>query len=235
MATHGYDLRRLIRGLVSERGLFPQQSLGGRGRCAPPVALRRRPRSPLDARCNWRPRFGWRPSIPRACPPTSVSEPFEKRIQALEESARSLASSFTTSSGDAQIGVAEALLFSNGKRIAGELLNDGPDRLVGRLEHDRPAGRGGRPGRPQCALPRRPMTKRFDFECVPRRSHRPARRRPPPARLGPAHRLRIPIQSLTAIGPKTQDSNPDANSARGRQSTCPRLDAERFAGRPSMP
>ena len=30
--------------------------------------------------------------------------------------------------------MAEALLFSNGKRIAGDLLADGPDRLVGRLK-----------------------------------------------------------------------------------------------------
>ena len=36
---------------------------------------------------------------------------------ALEESGRALASSFATSGGDSQIGVAEALLFSNGKKI----------------------------------------------------------------------------------------------------------------------
>ena len=30
--------------------------------------------------------------------------------------------------------MAEALLFSNGKKITGDLLADGPDRLVGRLK-----------------------------------------------------------------------------------------------------
>ena len=42
--------------------------------------------------------------------------------------------SLGSSAGDAQIGVAEALLFSNGKRIAQEFLSDGDGRLVGRLK-----------------------------------------------------------------------------------------------------
>jgi hypothetical protein len=62
-------------------------------------------------------------------------EPFEKRIKLLEDNGRSLASSFATSGGDAQIGVGEALYFSNSKRITSELFADGPEMLVSRLEH----------------------------------------------------------------------------------------------------
>src|SRR5262249_46293842 len=58
----------------------------------------------------------------------------EKRIEALEDSARAMATALTTSGGDSQIGVAEALLFSNGKPIAQDLLADGPGRLVARLK-----------------------------------------------------------------------------------------------------
>ena len=151
MATHGYDLRRLDPRPGHERGLCPQLALGRRG-TAPAVAVRRRPGASPDARRNWRPRSGWRPSIPRACRRTCRSEPFEKRIEALEAGAGPLAASFTNSSGDSQIGVAEALLFSNGKRIDRELLADGPDRLVGRLEADRGTAEADRPGRSQRAV-----------------------------------------------------------------------------------
>ena len=57
-----------------------------------------------------------------------------------------------TSSGDVQIGVAEALLFSNGKRIVQELLADGDGRLVGRLKQIAAPGRADRPGRAQRPL-----------------------------------------------------------------------------------
>ncbi len=45
-----------------------------------------------------------------------------------------LARSFTTSGGDPQIGVAEALFFSNSKQVAQKLLRNGPDTLIGILE-----------------------------------------------------------------------------------------------------
>jgi hypothetical protein len=71
---------------------------------------------------------------PASVPPGVGSEPFEKQIQALEERGRPLASSFATSGGDSQVGVSEALLFSNGKRITTELLSAASDSLVKRLE-----------------------------------------------------------------------------------------------------
>ncbi len=71
---------------------------------------------------------------PANLPAIEKSEAFEKRIASLEDGARGMASTFGTAGGDIQIGVSEALLFSNGKRIAEEFLSDGDGRLVGRLK-----------------------------------------------------------------------------------------------------
>jgi len=131
-ATHGYDLRRLIRGLVLS-GAYAR-STRWEGAEAPRPSLFAvgvaRPLTPTQLASSLR----LATVDPASLPPDFQSEAFEKRIEALEQGARSLATFFTTSSGDSQIGVAEALLFSNGERITRELLSDGSDRLVGRLK-----------------------------------------------------------------------------------------------------
>ncbi len=134
LASHGYDLKRLIQGLVSSSAYSRASRWEPAGDPPRPslfaVALVR-PLTPAQLATS----LCLATVDPAGIPADIGSEKFEHRIQTLEESARSLASSFTTTSTDAQIGVAEALFFSNGKRVAGELLNDGPDRLVTRLEH----------------------------------------------------------------------------------------------------
>jgi Protein of unknown function (DUF1549)/Protein of unknown function (DUF1553) len=132
VAAHGYDLRRLIRGLVLSEAYSRSSRWEGADQ----------PRPSLFAVALVRPLTGTQLATslrlatadPASLPSDFVSEPFEKRIQSLEESSRPLASSFATSGGDSQIGVTEALLFSNGKRISGEFLGEGADRLVSRLE-----------------------------------------------------------------------------------------------------
>jgi hypothetical protein len=132
MATHGYDLRRLIRGLVQSKtyarssrwdgDLAPRPSLFA-------VALVR-PMTPVQLATS----LEIATTDPAHLPGDLRSDQLEKRILALEERARPLATSFATSSGDTQIGVAEALFFSNGKRISSELLTDSNDRLIKRLK-----------------------------------------------------------------------------------------------------
>src|SRR5262245_45672144 len=61
-------------------------------------------------------------------------EEFEKKMEGLEAAARGMASMFEWPGDDFQVGVGEALLFSNGDRIQRELLTDGTDRLLGRLK-----------------------------------------------------------------------------------------------------
>jgi hypothetical protein len=128
-AAHGYDLRRLIRGLVLS-GAYARDSCWNGAEPPRPslfaVALVR-PLTPMQLACSLR----LATADPASLPPDFRFDAFEKRIEALEQGARSLATSFTTSGGDSQIGVSEALLFSNGKRITQELLADG---LVGRLK-----------------------------------------------------------------------------------------------------
>ena len=130
---HGYDLRRLIRGLALSRAYArssqweteesPRPSLFA-------VAVVR-PLTPMQMACSLR----LATTDPANFPPDLKPAELEKRIAAIEENARSLASAFGSSGGDVQIGVAEALFFSNGKRIEKELLSDENKQLVGRLEH----------------------------------------------------------------------------------------------------
>jgi hypothetical protein len=134
LADHGYDLRRLIRGLV----LSQAYARGSRweGGAEPPrtslfaLALVR-PLSPAQLATSLK----LAAVDPASLPSEFQSEAFEKRLSALEESGRALAALFATSGGDPQIGVSEALLFSNGKKISGDLLSDQSGTLVGRLEH----------------------------------------------------------------------------------------------------
>ena len=132
MATHGYDLRRLIRGLVTSDAYARSSRWQGEEAPRPSlfaVALVR-PLTPMQLAASLR----LATVDPRSLPADFRSEPFGKRIEDLEANVRSLATSFANSSGDTQIGVAEALLFSNGKTITGDLLADGSDRLVRRLK-----------------------------------------------------------------------------------------------------
>ena len=53
-----------------------------------------------------------------------------KRIESYANSARGLANLFPQPTDDLQIGVGEALLFSNNDKLSRELLGDGNDRLL---------------------------------------------------------------------------------------------------------
>ena len=129
---HGYDLRRLIRGLVLSRGYARTSQWESEDPPRPSlfaVALVR-PLTPMQLACSLRIATTDPTSLPSGTNPPDL----EKRISTLEDAARSMAGAFGSSGGDTQIGVAEALLFSNGKRIAQEFLSDGDGRLVGRLK-----------------------------------------------------------------------------------------------------
>jgi hypothetical protein len=130
-AMHGYDLRRLIRGLVLSRAY--SRSSRWDGDLAPRPSLYAvaavRPLTPMQLAASLR----MATTDPANLPASLKPEELETRINATEESARALAKSFATSGGDSQIGVAEALLFSNGRTIPGELLSDRAGMLVGRL------------------------------------------------------------------------------------------------------
>jgi hypothetical protein len=130
-AEHGYDLRRLIRGIVLSRAYGRSSKWDGPS--SPPsrsfAVARLRALTPMQLATSLR----LATLSPEQLPATLKADDLERRIEAQEGSARGLASLFEQPHDDFQISVSEALLFSNNERIQRELLADSKDRLVGRL------------------------------------------------------------------------------------------------------
>jgi hypothetical protein len=131
LIEHAYDLRRLIRGLVLSRA-YARDSRWHKGDVPRPnlfAVARVRPLTPMQLAVSLRLAV----TDPQTLPPSVKSEELEKRLQALESSASGLARLFEQPGDDFQVGVGEALLFSNGAVIEKDLLADGSDRLLNRL------------------------------------------------------------------------------------------------------
>lgn len=135
-AEHGYDLRRLIRGLVLSQTYA--RSSRWHSQSLPPANLfavsRARPLSPMQIALSLRvatsdtSRFA-----------TGQPEELDKFVEGLEGSARGFASLLEQPGEDFQVGVSEALLFSNSDKLSQELLGDSPDRLIGQMKSARDA------------------------------------------------------------------------------------------------
>jgi hypothetical protein len=132
LADHQYDLRRLVRGLVLSRAYARASRWEGGAAPKPELfaVARLRPLSPMQlATSLW-----LATSDPATLPADIKPDVFEKRLEGLEGRARDFARLIEQPRDDFQIGVGEALLFSNGERFTREFLADGGDRLVGRLK-----------------------------------------------------------------------------------------------------
>jgi hypothetical protein len=130
---HGYDLRRLIRGLVLSRAYSRSSRWEGPGPAPKPqrfAVARVRPLTPMQLAASLR----LATTDPATLPAGMKPEEFEKRVEGLESSARGFAALLEQPREDFQVSVTEALLFSNSDRIQKEFLADGGDRLVGRLK-----------------------------------------------------------------------------------------------------
>jgi hypothetical protein len=128
--AHGYDLRRLTRGIVMSKAY----SRSSRHDSDPPdpklfAMARLKPLTPLQLATSLK---------IAATDPASLAgkktEEFEKNIEQLESSARGFASLIAQPTDNFQIGVGEALLFSNGNRILSEFLTDGGGTTLGRVK-----------------------------------------------------------------------------------------------------
>lgn len=130
-AAHGYDLRRLIRGLVmsnaySRSSHYPTES--------PPEArlfavAKLRPLTPMQLAASLK--------VARTDPAAldgKKPEEFEKSIEQFENSARGLAALIAQPTDNFQVGVGEALLFSNGDRVMKEYLTDDAGSVLGRAK-----------------------------------------------------------------------------------------------------
>jgi hypothetical protein len=130
--AHGYDLRRLVRGLVLSRAYARSSRWEGRGPAPKPrqfAVARVRPLTPPQLAASLR----LATTDPATLPAGLKPDEFERRVQGLEDSARGFAALLEQPREDFQVSVGEALLFSNSDRIRKEFLADGGDRLVGRL------------------------------------------------------------------------------------------------------
>jgi hypothetical protein len=134
LQSHGYDLKRLIRGIVLsetyarstrwEHGPRPAASLF--------AVLQPRILTPRQYAISLR----LASSNPDAYPSEATTrEDWARQVDALERSAAGFAGLIEVPRGDDfQISVTEALLFSNSDRVEREFLRDGGDTLVGKLK-----------------------------------------------------------------------------------------------------
>jgi hypothetical protein len=130
-AEHGYDLRRLIRGIVMSRAYSRSSQYDSDAKPDPKLfaVARLRPLTPLQLATSLK----IAATDPAAFEGKKDSD-FEKQMEQLESSARGLAAFLAQPTDNFQIGVGEALLFSNGDRVMKEYLADTPGTLLGKAK-----------------------------------------------------------------------------------------------------
>jgi hypothetical protein len=129
-----YDLRRLTRGIVMSK-TYSRSSRYTASESHPNAdtfaVARLKPLTPLQLATSLK--------IAAADPKTFDGKPeeVEKRLEQLEASARGFANSIAQPTDNFQIGVSEALLFSNSDRVLKDFLTDGGGSLLGRVKAEK--------------------------------------------------------------------------------------------------
>jgi Protein of unknown function (DUF1549)/Protein of unknown function (DUF1553) len=131
VAANGYDLKRLIRGLVlskaySRSSKYEPESLPDSKLFA---VARLKPMSPGQLATSLK----IAATDPVAFEGKKADE-LEKMLEQMENAGRGFASQIAQPTDNFQIGVGEALLFSNGDRILKEFLTDGTGTALGRVK-----------------------------------------------------------------------------------------------------
>lgn len=134
-AANKYDLRRLIRGIVmssaySRSSRYDSENRPGNKTFA---VARLKPMTPLQLATSLKIAATDSATFDGLKP-----DEFEKRMEQIEASARGFASLIAQPTDNFQIGVGEALLFSNGDRVLKEVLTDGAGTTLGRLKGKEP-------------------------------------------------------------------------------------------------
>ena len=132
LIANGYDLTRTIRGLVLSKAYArsSQWTNGERPKAELFAVAQVRPLSPLQLAAS----LHVATTDPEFLATTEDPAEASRRVTSIVNQSRSLAPLFDMPQGDFQVGTTEPLLFSNGERIASELLSAGSGRLVGRLK-----------------------------------------------------------------------------------------------------
>ncbi|HKA05684.1 MAG TPA: DUF1553 domain-containing protein, partial [Gemmataceae bacterium] len=131
IVAHKYDLRPTIRGIVlsqaySRSSKWTSETIPGPATFA---VGRLKALAPMQMAMSLK--------IATTDPQTfenAKPDELEKRLEGLESSAKGYANLFAQPTDDFQIGVGEALLFSNNDKVAREFLADGNDKLLGRVK-----------------------------------------------------------------------------------------------------
>jgi Protein of unknown function (DUF1549)/Protein of unknown function (DUF1553) len=131
-AEHGYDLRRMIRGLVLSKTYARSSRQEGDKKAGPRsfAVARLRALTPMQLATSLRIATADPDQLGDKVKPDEV----ERRIEQYENAARGFSDLIEQPRDDFQISVTEALLFSNSDRLQREMLADGRDRLVGKLK-----------------------------------------------------------------------------------------------------
>jgi hypothetical protein len=131
-AANGYDIKRLVRGIVMSKTYSRSSKYEASASIPAPktyAVARLKPMTPQQLATALK---------IAATDPASFDglkpDEFEKRIEQIEASARGFASLIAQPNDGFQIGVGEALLFSNGDRVMREFLTDGPSTALGRVK-----------------------------------------------------------------------------------------------------
>jgi hypothetical protein len=171
---HAYDLRRLVRGVVmsqtySRASRYDSESHPEANSFA---VGRLKPLTPAQLATSLK--------IATTDPKQFDAKPdeVEKKLEQMENAARGFANSIAQPTDNFQIGVSEALLFSNGDRVMKEFLTDSGGTLLGRLKDEKDPGAVANAlvrnvlGRPATAAEETALT-----EYMTKRADRPAEAR----------------------------------------------------------
>lgn len=130
--THGFDVKRLIRGIVSSESYARSSRWTQEGETPAPELFALMPVRPLTPR-----QLSLALSLVSSHPDRFQSvlqqASWAPAREQLENQSNGLAGSFEYPGEHFQVSVTEALMFSNGARIQNEYLRDGGDRLIGWL------------------------------------------------------------------------------------------------------
>jgi hypothetical protein len=138
VAANKYDLRRLVRGIVMSRAYSRGSKYGSESHpdTSTFAVAQLRALTPMQLATSLK--------IAAADPKQfdGKADDIEKKLEQLEASARGFAGSIAVPTDNFQIGVSEALLFSNSDKVRAEFLGDGNGTLLARVkaEKDETAG-----------------------------------------------------------------------------------------------
>lgn len=128
-AAHGYDIKRLVRGIVLSKAYARSSRYGTEATPDPRLfaVARLKPLTPMQLATSLKV-AGTDPAEWEKGKP----EEFARRVEQAEGAARGFAGLLAQPGDNFQVGVGEALLFSNGERVTKEFLTDGGGSLLGR-------------------------------------------------------------------------------------------------------